>query len=441
MKAINFTFFNIFFFYFLNSFVIASETRLLLFRNFALGGLKYGIEFGSLINTRDVCRASGTVLEEDGIFCRETTSFLQYSYRQFKDFHTLYNFPIDTPMYASNFDTLMGNWSSVMYGGPLLNARPITPTSVIAEPYIGGSAHEPFSFGHNCKDWSEYLPAIIPDNIPYRGNAYSPYLEWTKFHFERDTNELNMCHDTVGEYYCLCIQGTLSPTKNPTLPTKSPTKNPTKSPTSPTKNPTLSPTENPTSPTENPTLNPTLKPTKSPTNPTLNPTKSPTNLPTSPTNLPTTNPTHPTENPTISPSKKPSKNPTFNPSKEPSYSPSYEPSHSPTFNPTKEPTTPTTKEPTNKPTTKEPTTKEPTINPITFNPTKEPTIPTTNNPSKNPTNIPSTSPIKILKATKNPSKKPSSVPSFNDAQNSSNKSKYMFICVFIIFFNIFLVLG
>ena len=130
---------------------------------------------------------------------------------------------------------------------------------------------------------------------------------------------------------------TLSPSKNPTLPTIMPTRNPTKNPTkNPTRNPTKNPTRNPTVPTNNPTKNPTSNPTK---NPTSNPTKNPTtrNPTENPTSNPTKNPTtrNPTENPTSNPTKNPTSNPTKNPT---TRNPTENPTSNPTKNPTKNPT-------------------------------------------------------------------------------------------------------
>jgi hypothetical protein len=74
-----------------------------------------------------------------------------------------------------------------------------------------------------------------------------------------------------GAIICSCEVPRTTPTKSPTVPTKSPTASPTRSPTVPTNSPT---TGSPTVPTGSPTTGSPTAPTSSPTIPTKSPTSS-----------------------------------------------------------------------------------------------------------------------------------------------------------------------
>lgn len=67
---------------------------------------------------------------------------------------------------------------------------------------------------------------------------------------------------------CSCISSdplrTFSPSRNPTVPTISPSKNPSKNPTFPTTSPSKNPSANPTTPTNSPSHNPSKNPTIAP---------------------------------------------------------------------------------------------------------------------------------------------------------------------------------
>lgn len=211
---------------------------------------------GDVATTNAICAAR---MSSIGATCRVAVSFLEYSYRRFSSYSSLYGFDPDIPIYAGATGVYLGTWSSSIGGSistTLKNAGVYTGTK---NTYWTGYDDS----GLICLDWTDSRAgsAVV--------GALNNADKWLDNLFDAN------CDTSLLPFLCGCIVNTVSPTKSPT---KSPTV-PSKSPTTAT--PVVVPTTQQPSnvpTTATPTIKPTTKtPTQVPT--TISPTKTPTRTP------------------------------------------------------------------------------------------------------------------------------------------------------------------
>lgn len=210
----------------------------------------YGIPTtqGGNLGDRDTTTASCyTRATQLSLACSDTPMLLHYTYSPIADFPTEYSFS-PTIALVSPSNTYIGNWDTAIVSPGTISTT-LNAAGIISQTQFWSGYATTTPTVQNCFDWT------TTSNLEFGIFGSGSSTSWLPY-------TAGFCNGGRPKV-CLCMPGSLSPTRNPgtgrpttskpttRFPTTSPTKNPTVKPTKlPSKNPTRNPTQNPTIPIE-----------------------------------------------------------------------------------------------------------------------------------------------------------------------------------------------